>query len=353
MKIAVYAICKNEAKFAKRWADSMREADQVVVLDTGSTDDTVEILRRAGVQVTEETITPWRFDTARNRALELVDSDVDLCICTDLDEVFSGPWRQAVEQAWTPDIRWLRCRFVWSYQPDGSEGMVYWHTRIHPRHGYRWIHPVHEVLDTERTGRTVDVQGVSLCHHADPDKPRKQYLPLLELAVREEPNCERNVHYLGREYLYYSRWDDCIRTLKRYLSMPQAKWLEERCASMRYIGRSYLAKGERETAMQWFLRAAAEMPTLREPWMDLAMCGYRQEDWALTEWAARRCLGITERSGVYVNEAEAWGAEPWDLLSLALYYTGRVAEARQAAERAVELAPWDERIARNLAFMQA
>ena len=35
-KVCVYAICKNEAKFVRRWMDSMREADWVVVLDTGS-----------------------------------------------------------------------------------------------------------------------------------------------------------------------------------------------------------------------------------------------------------------------------------------------------------------------------
>ena len=40
MKIAVYAISKNESKFAERWMKSMREADEVYVLDTGSDDDT-------------------------------------------------------------------------------------------------------------------------------------------------------------------------------------------------------------------------------------------------------------------------------------------------------------------------
>lgn len=34
MRIAVYAICKNESQFVDRWMDSMSEADQVVVLGT-------------------------------------------------------------------------------------------------------------------------------------------------------------------------------------------------------------------------------------------------------------------------------------------------------------------------------
>ena len=42
-KVCVYAIAKDEAKFAARWAESMGEADAVYVLDTGSSDDTVKI----------------------------------------------------------------------------------------------------------------------------------------------------------------------------------------------------------------------------------------------------------------------------------------------------------------------
>lgn len=68
-KVCVYAICKNEEKFADRWMDSMGEADLVVVLDTGSEDGTAERLRARGAQVTVEQILPWRFDAARNPGL--------------------------------------------------------------------------------------------------------------------------------------------------------------------------------------------------------------------------------------------------------------------------------------------
>lgn len=70
--VCVYAICKNEAKFVPGWIESMREADSIVVLDTGSTDETVRLLEEGGAKVTREIISPWRFDTARNRSLELV-----------------------------------------------------------------------------------------------------------------------------------------------------------------------------------------------------------------------------------------------------------------------------------------
>lgn len=103
MKVVVYGICKDESQFVDRWMDSMEEADQVVVLDTGSQDDTVEKLRRRGAVVEQEIIQPWRFDTARNRSMALSPPTADVCVCTDLDEAFHPGWRAALERAWTPD----------------------------------------------------------------------------------------------------------------------------------------------------------------------------------------------------------------------------------------------------------
>ena len=261
MNIAVYAISRDEAKFADRWMDSMGEADRVVVLDTGSADGTPDRLKARGAEVTVEEIAPWRFDRARNRSLELVPEDVDVCVCTDLDEVFRPGWRSALERAWVPGASQARYRYTWSFQPDGSEGVVFWQEKIHARRGFQWVHPVHEVLrwaGAGRPGPVVTAEGVQLDHHPDPHKSRAQYLPLLELSVREEPEDDRNVHYLGREYLFYRRWDDCIRTLKRHLAMPTATWRPERAASMRYIAKAYYNKGEVAQARDWYLQAITE-----------------------------------------------------------------------------------------------
>ena len=44
-KICVYAICKNESKFINRWLECVKEADYICVLDTGSTDNSVDLLK--------------------------------------------------------------------------------------------------------------------------------------------------------------------------------------------------------------------------------------------------------------------------------------------------------------------
>lgn len=354
-KVCVYAICKNESRFVSRWMQSMSEADLVVVLDTGSTDDTVELLRQAGAQVTEETIMPWRFDTARNRSLELVPKDVDICVCTDLDEVFHPGWRERLEQAWKPGMGQVSYRYTWSFEPDGSEGCVFWSEKIHARNGYRWSHPVHEVLEwTEEGVRPAihPVEGIQLDHHPDPNKSRGQYLPLLELSVAEAPEDDRNMHYLGREYMYRQRWDDCIRTLKHHLQMPTARWADERAASMRYIAKAYANKGEVGQALAWFYRAVAEAPHLREPCVDLAMLFYERQEWEGVLYFTGCALKLRQRPKTYICEATAWGSLPWDLRAMAFYHTGRLEQALEAAREAAKLAPTDERLANNVRAME-
>ena len=164
---------------------------------------------------------------------------------------------------------------------------------------------------------------------------------------------DRNMHYLGREYMFHRRWRECIQTLTRHLSLPTATWPDERCASMRFIARAHEALGNVREAERWLLRAVGEAPHLREPWVETAALCYRQRDWEGTAFFALRALKIAERPKTYICEASAWGSLPYDLASLALYETGRVREAIPLLEKALEIAPGDERLQENLRLMRA
>ena len=353
-RICVYAICKNEETFAAGWMASMQEADEIVVLDTGSEDRTVEILRKLGAHVYEEVISPWRFDVARNRSLALVPEDVEICVCTDLDERFEPGWREHLEKAWQEGTGQARYRYTWNFNPDGSEGVVFWMSKIHARHGFYWVNPVHEVLASEEGAPSgiVDAVGIQLNHYADPTKSRAQYLPLLELAVRENPHNDRNMHYLGREYFFHGQWDACISVLHRHLSMPEATWRDERCASMRYLAREKKKKGERAEAKAWYYRAMGEAPYLREPYMELAMLLYEEQNWYGVIYLSEAALRIEERPKTYICEASAWGSLPYDLASLGYYYTGAYEKALERVEQALAYSPGDQRLLDNRRWMQ-
>ena len=332
---------------------SAQDADGVFVLDTGSTDDSVSLLKSLGATVKTATFSPFRFDVARNESLAFA-GDADLYICLDLDEVLEADWRARLERAAkeNPQANRFTYRYVWSKNPDGSDGVVFWADKIHKK-GFYWRAPVHEVLTPEKGVQTVPVNayGLQITHYPDSTKSRASYLPLLELAAKEDPFDDRTAHYLGREYLFKKRYADAIRELKRHLSLPSAVWTDERAASMRYISACYSALGETGEATSWALRAVAESPDTREPYLRLARTFYENGNFAGVLYACTTALSITTRKLSYITEPDAWGAPLHDLLSIAYYHFGQYKKAAEEARTALTFGE-DERIAKNLALFE-
>ena len=320
MKIVVYAISKNEEKHINRWYESMKEADEIYVLDTGSTDNTINLLKEKNINVIQKEITPWRFDTARNESLNLVSKDADICICTDLDEVLIPGWRKELEKVWQNGTNRLRYIYNWSLDKDNKPIITFYGEKIHSRNNYKWTHPVHEVLTyTEKEEKIVLTDNIVINHYPDKNKSRKSYLPLLELSVKEKPLDDRNMHYLGREYMYYSRWNDCINTLLKHLKLPTATWKDERCASMRFIARSYSNLNRYDEAKLWLEKAINESPYLREPYIEMAFLNHKVGNHLEVITNCIKALQIKTNKKSYINETFCWDNTIDDLLSISYY----------------------------------
>lgn len=347
LKIAVYAIAKNEAKFVRRWYNSVKEADYVCVLDTGSEDETVSMLTACGAIVESKVISPWRFDVARNESLKTVPEDTDIYVCVDLDEVIQPGWADAIRKSWKGTR--ARYRYVWSHNKDDSPGVEFHADKIHTK-GYRWVNPVHEVLTADAEEKYCYI-NMRIDHYPDNTKERSNYLQLLELAVQEAPDNDRNMHYLGREYMFHKQYDKAIETLEKHLSMPSATWDAERAASMRFIARCKIMQGKKEEAETWYWRAIVEAPQYREAWYEMCKLMYNAEKWKSCIFYGRHATEIMHKPLSYICEAEPWGPTVYDMLSIALWKSGDYLQAIEAAEKALSYGT-DERIEENIKIMQ-
>ena len=338
MKVAVYTIAKNEEQFVQRWYESAKDADYLCILDTGSTDGTVEAAEALGITVRRTRFDPWRFDDARNASLAMVPEDADMCVALDMDEVLLPDWRRHLEIAVNEGVTRPRYQYTWSW--DGHRpGLQYAGDKIHARHGYRWKHPVHEVLVTDG----VEKQGwfgLEIHHHPDPSKSRSQYLPLLELAVSEDPEDDRNSHYLAREYFNYGMWEKAEAEFRRHLTLEKAVWAPERAQSCRYL---YKITGD----VEWLNAAIAEAPRRREARVDLAQHYHDTQDWEACLREAVAALKITQKPLEYLVEPHAWGALPHDLAAVAAYRLGYYHEAEYHGMEALKLSPYDGRLTEN------
>ena len=89
IKISACYIVKNEANNLSRSIDSLKtQVDEIIVVDTGSTDDTIAIAKSYGAKVIE---TEWQGDFSTPRNLAIDNASGDWIIFLDADEFFANP----------------------------------------------------------------------------------------------------------------------------------------------------------------------------------------------------------------------------------------------------------------------
>lgn len=342
MKIAVYCPAKNEIDNVDAWYNSCQTADYICVLDTGSTDGTLEKLQSYDkIKVTQAAILPWRFDDAFNMALYSIPTDCDICIRLDLDERLIGDWRNNLISAWTPGTTRLRYPYVWNWNANGTPGRQWYGDRIHDRAGYRWVGPTHEYLMCR--GQEKQSWTNSFAIHQFPKAKTKNDIPLLLEFVREYPHDSRARAYLGREYFYQKNYAKAAETYRHFLTM-------ESNAVERGQAMLYLAQAEPNRIVEWLEMAAKEIPDHREPLVKLAEHYYQTQQWNQCLKYAKLALSITKHPMTYICIEEDWNWKPWDLAAIACWHLGLHQEAVDYGVEAVKYNPTDQRLATNLTF---
>lgn len=340
LRIGVYTIALNEEVHVQRWADTTQDADYRLIVDTGSTDQTVAMASQYGIAIGRCIIKPWRFDDARNAALGMMPDDLDIVISLDMDEVLAPHWRPEIETVWTPTTTRLMHRFRVKDHVD-----IYLE-RVTARFGNRWKYPVHETLIATVPPVITVYDGVLAEHRPDITKSRN-YLPLLEQAVVDDPACERSAYLLGREYCTQRRWQEAITQLERHLGLACAYWKPQRAASMRFIAKCHTALNQPGKAHEWLLRAIME-DSSKEVLLDCAKFCFDQESYHACIGYCEQALAIVSTDKHAFIERYAQQEGPYDVMSLAYLCLGDNARAIDCMQQALMLNPTDARIRKNL-----
>lgn len=263
--IAVAMIVKNEEALLARCLESVKWADSIHIMDTGSRDKTVEIALRYTDNVYIDSV--WIADFSYHQNLVKSRVKEDVIISIDADEVLlssESEVRAAVEKM--QDV--LRVQMVAEGTTAESTlnfgfGRIFRNTP-----DIYWCQPIHKHLNIPGEGEPIGnvkiMYGHSPAHQLDPDRS----LVMLERAVEEQPDSARNRYYLGREYLYKRRYQDCINTLSVYVQMSE--WPAEKAEAYLEIGQSYAALGKYQEAADSYLSAIKINTNFKEAILELA-----------------------------------------------------------------------------------
>lgn len=222
--IAVYGIYRNEQTFIERFLKSVQTADQIVLCDTGSTDNTNNIINKfiknhpdIKLKTIPISVSPWRFDDTRNTSLSLVSPDVDICISLDIDEYLMDSWKEHLISQLQDGVT----RYYHKFKTFWSDGGIseHWHERIHIRNGYTWKLPVHEILEYKGSENIKHLPDFWMYQEPESKGSRHNYLSLLEQSVKERKDIWRSWSFLANEYLGMERYNDALKALDTALEI--------------------------------------------------------------------------------------------------------------------------------------
>lgn len=339
-KVAVYAIGLNEAHNLRGWYESAKEADVVLYADTGSTDGSLELAKELGIETVSITVKPWRFDVAKNTALNLLPSDVEISVSLDLDERLLPGWRDEVEYIWVPGTTSVTHK----YRHNGRAWQ--WHSKIHARHGCHWKGVVHEELFWNIEENTIWSHKIFLDEVQDLNKDRSGYMELLEKKVAEGDTSWRTLYFLANEYESQGELDASIAArIDSFVACGDEPVTKAYIA--RTIGRNLVKASRNEEAHAWFQRSVA-ISDEREGWFYYAEFLYSTQAWEECFVAAKRCLKVSTKRDGFTYDALAWGYLAYDYVAISAWHMKDFETAVAFGERALELEPDNQRLKDNL-----
>lgn len=258
-KIFIYAICKNEESNIQTFLKNLKLVDGAVVLDTGSTDNTVKLLREAGVTVYEKQYLNFDFAKAKNDCLELVPQDVDWCVSLDFNETI-------IDNLIELQIIKTRRNSIDSYKVlcYGNERKI----KIHKRNLYYWKYAVHEKLVPKNEEyQTADCKIIFSKNRIMTEEKLNFYHKI----CMEEYLKTKDIYFLWFICLYYYQkkiFDSFLNYAAEYLDLTPPYNSSFRIYIFLMISRIYKSIGKEKEAVRFSIHALSEsiyLDTFVEP----------------------------------------------------------------------------------------
>ncbi|AUW95055.1 hypothetical protein BXT84_14735 [Sulfobacillus thermotolerans] len=227
--ITVALIARNEERFIQQCLQSVHAiADDIVVIDTGSDDNTISIAQREGARVFSR---PWPKDFARARNWALEEVKTPWTLMLDADEVLLAddiPNLLAGVTQPTADAYNLRIVSLTDRAEDLSEARVTRLFRTDPR--IRWEGRIHEQIipSIGRAGFNLGPLDVRLMHYGylnevmtSRDKLQRN-LDLLDLSIKERGTSDWKAYMLwqrAQTLMALQRLDDAAKDMKQAIAL--------------------------------------------------------------------------------------------------------------------------------------
>jgi glycosyltransferase involved in cell wall biosynthesis len=345
--VSLTMIVRNEqAHLPACLASVIGLVDEMVVVDTGSTDRTKDIAARFGAKVFDF---PWRddFAAARNEALRHAGGDWVLWL--DADDRIDEDNQRKLEALFASlgealGVYMMRC--VCLSDPSSGAAAVVDHARLFRRHPQvRWEYRVHEQIlpAVQRAGGQVYTTDVAIRHEGYEDaavrrRKNERNLRLLEMDRAARPDDAVVLFNLGWIYQKLGRPAEAVPVLRRALDKMPTN-LSVRSKLYVVLARSLRQAGQVQESAAVCQAGLSAHPEEDELLFEQAQALHELGDLAGAEASLRRLAALATAEPGRMTAAGAQGCKARHHLALVWRDGGRALEAEAAWKALLEEAP--------------
>jgi len=246
--LSVAMIVKNEHATLSRCLDCVKQfADEIIIVDTGSTDDTKEIALKYTNKVYDF---KWCDDFSKARNFSFSKATMEYIMWLDADDVIMEndiSKLNTLKNILTKDVDMIMLKYNLNLDENGIPSLSYYRERIVKRiKNYKWISPIHEVIPS--SGKVI-FEDIAITHKKLHVSDPGRNLRIFEKMKKENhPFDARQTFYYARELMYAKRYEDSIEEYTRFLGLPNA-WLENKISACIDLYDVYYALGDRDNAL--------------------------------------------------------------------------------------------------------
>ena len=350
--LSLCMIVKNEHDTLGRCLNCVKDiADEIIIVDTGSTDDTKEIALKYTNKVYDF---KWVYDFAKARNFSFSKATKDYIMWLDADDIILEEDREKLKilkKILTPDIDMVLLKYNLNLDEHGIPALSFYRERIVKRSkGYEWISPIHEVIP--RSGKILK-ENIAITHKklhpSDPTRNITIFEKMIEKGVELD---SRQTFYYARELMYAKRYEESIKEYNKLLNNTNA-WIENKISACLDLYGIYLNLNDENSALLYLFKSFEYDVPRAEVCCNLGQYFISKKNYTLAIYWLNEALSkeYDISSGGFFSK-DYYDFIPYIELCVCYYYLGNIDLAIEYNEKAGNIKPNNESYLNNKAFFE-
>ena len=345
--ISLCMIVKNEEEVIARCLNSVKDiVDEIIVVDTGSIDNTKEIVKDFTTNIYDF---KWIDDFSAARNYSYSKASMDYILWLDADDIILEEDRvkfKQLKQNLDPTIDIVMMKYNTGFDSNGNLTFSYFRERLSKRtNNYLWYEPVHEYLELSGEISNVDI---SITHMKNKASSQERNIGIYEKLLAEGKEITpRGLYYFARELKDNGRYDDAIKYFVNFLDSEKG-WIEDNITACIELSKCYNIKNDSSNSLKAMLRSF-EYDTPRAE--ICCQLGYYYKNKSNYEhaifWFDLATKLKKPENGWGFIDHDSWGYIPCIELSVCYDKLGNIEEAIKYNERAAVFKPNDPSVLYN------